>query len=108
MVKNPPANAGDGGSVPDPDPGRSSGEGNGSPFQYSCLKNPMKEESGRLQAMGLRRIRHNRATDQQQQQTKYTVLDTSSASKTDFILLFLEVFYKEVHILKTGGIILKS
>ena len=59
MVKNLPANAGDAGSVPDPDPGRSSGEGNGNPVQYSCLKNPRKKESGRLHAMGLQRVRHN-------------------------------------------------
>ena len=31
--------------------GRSPGEGNGNPLQYSCLKNSM-EESGRLQSMG--------------------------------------------------------
>ena len=39
MVKNPPVNAGDMGSIPDP--GRSPGEGNGNPLQYSCLGNPM-------------------------------------------------------------------
>ena len=38
MVKNPPANAGDVGSVPVS--GRS-GEGNGNPLQYSCLGNPV-------------------------------------------------------------------
>ena len=32
-------NAGDPGSTPGL--GRSSGKGNGNPFQYSCLKNPM-------------------------------------------------------------------
>ena len=32
-------NAGDQGSIPRL--GRSSGEGNGSPLQYSCLENPM-------------------------------------------------------------------
>ena len=32
-------NAGDLGSIPGP--GRSSGEGNGTPLQYSCLENPM-------------------------------------------------------------------
>ena len=37
VVKNPPANAGDAGSVPGS--GRSPGEGNGSPLQYSCLRN---------------------------------------------------------------------
>ena len=37
VVKNPPANAGDTGSIPGS--GRSPGEGNGSPLQYSCLEN---------------------------------------------------------------------
>ena len=37
-VKNPPANAGDIGSIPGS--GVSPGEGNGNPFQYSCLGNP--------------------------------------------------------------------
>ena len=39
MVKNPPANAGDPGSVPGS--GRSPGEGNGNPLQHSSLGNPM-------------------------------------------------------------------
>ena len=34
-------NAGDPGSMPGL--GRSPGEGNGNPFQYSCLENPMDE-----------------------------------------------------------------
>ena len=42
-VKNPPANAGDMGSVPGPE--RSPGEGNGNPFQYSCLGNPIDREA---------------------------------------------------------------
>ena len=46
VVKNPPANAGDAGSVPGS--GRSPGEGNGNPLQYSCLGNPMdREETSR-------------------------------------------------------------
>ena len=36
-VKNPSANAGDVGAIPGS--GRSSGEGNGNPLQYSCLAN---------------------------------------------------------------------
>ena len=44
-------NAGDPGSIPGL--GRSPGEGNGNPLQYSCLENPMDEEPGRLQSMGL-------------------------------------------------------
>ena len=39
MVKNPPANAGDMGSIPGL--GRSPGEGNGNPLLYSYLENPM-------------------------------------------------------------------
>ena len=39
MVISPPANADDTGSVPGL--GRSSGEGNGNPLQYSCLGNLM-------------------------------------------------------------------
>ena len=39
VVKNPPAIAGDQGSIPGS--GRSPGEGNGNLFQYSCLENSM-------------------------------------------------------------------
>ena len=39
MVKNPPANTGDTCSIPGS--GRSPGEGNDNPLQYSCLGNPM-------------------------------------------------------------------
>ena len=38
-IKNLPANAGDLGLIPGL--GRSAGEGNGNPLQYSCLVNPM-------------------------------------------------------------------
>ena len=49
VVKNPPANARDAGLIPGL--GRSPGEGNGNPLQYSCLGNPMDREPGRLQTM---------------------------------------------------------
>ena len=39
MVKNPPANAGDTSSIPGS--GRSPGEENGNPLQYSCLESSM-------------------------------------------------------------------
>ena len=39
VVKNPPANEGDMGSIPGS--GRSSGEGSGTPLQSSCLGKPM-------------------------------------------------------------------
>ena len=36
--------------------GRSPGEGNGTPLQYSCLEIPWTEEPGRLQSMGSQRV----------------------------------------------------
>ena len=39
VVKNPPANSGDVGLIPRL--GSPLGEGNGNPFQYFCLENPM-------------------------------------------------------------------
>ena len=42
VVKNPPTNAGDTGDLNSiPGSGRSRGEGNGNPVQYSCLENPI-------------------------------------------------------------------
>ena len=42
VIKNPPASAGDIGDTGSiPGSGRSPGEGNGKPLQYSCLENPM-------------------------------------------------------------------
>ena len=35
-----------------PASGRSPGEGNGNPLQYSCLENPMDRGACRLQSMG--------------------------------------------------------
>ena len=57
VVKNPPTNAGGVDLIPGS--GRSSGEGNGNPLQYSCLENPWTEEPGGLQSIGLHRVRHD-------------------------------------------------
>ena len=48
VVKNLPANAGDASLVPGS--GRSTGGGNGNPFQYSCLGNPNPMDRGAWQA----------------------------------------------------------
>ena len=53
VVKNPPANARDirdAGSIPG---SRSPGEGNGNPFQYSCLENPMDRGAWRATVYGV-------------------------------------------------------
>ena len=62
MVKNPPANAGDAGSTPEL--GRSPGEGNGNPVQYSCWEIPWTEKPGELQSMGSQRVGQDLATKQ--------------------------------------------
>ena len=60
VVKNPPANAGiirNAGSIPGL--GISLGGEHGNSLQYSCLENSLDKVAGRLQSMGLQRVRHN-------------------------------------------------
>ena len=45
VVKNPPANTGDAGSIPG-GKGSSPGGGHGNPLQYSCLENLMDKVAG--------------------------------------------------------------
>ena len=78
VVKNPLANAGDTGLIPGL--GRCPGEGNGNPFQYSCLGNPMDRGAGGLQSMGSQRVRHDLATKQQQH--AYTRIHTHTHTHT--------------------------
>ena len=51
VIKYPPANAGDTGSIPGS--GISPEEGNGNPLQYSCLGNPMDREAWRATVHGV-------------------------------------------------------
>ena len=57
LVKILSANAGDVGSTPGS--GRSPGEGNSNPLQYSYWKIPWTEEPGGLQSMGSQRAEYN-------------------------------------------------
>ena len=60
VVKNLPASAGhvrDTGSVPGS--GRSPGEGNGNPSQYSCLENPMDRGVWRATVHQITRVEHD-------------------------------------------------
>ena len=50
VVKNSPASAGDAGLIPGS--GRSPGEGNDNPLQYSCWDNPMDREAWQVTANG--------------------------------------------------------
>ena len=51
VVKNPPANAGDTGSIPEL--GRPPGDGNGNSLQYSCLGNPMERGAWKATVLGV-------------------------------------------------------
>ena len=63
-VKNLPADARDLGSIPGL--GRSHGEGNGNPLQYSCVGNPMDRGAWwATQYMGSQRVGHDLVTKQQ-------------------------------------------
>ena len=67
-------NAGDLGSIPGW--GRSPGEGNGNPLQYSGLENPMDRGACRLQSMGSQRVGHDWATSYTNFIYTLTVRDT--------------------------------
>ena len=55
--KESACNAGDMGSIPGL--GRSPGEGNGNPLQYSCLENPMDGGTSQATVHGVARFGHN-------------------------------------------------
>ena len=60
VSKESACNAGDLGLIPGL--GRSPGEGNGNPLQYSCLENPMDRGAWRATVHGVTRVRHDLAT----------------------------------------------
>ena len=75
VIKNLPANAGDTGDTGwIPRWGRSPGEGNGNPLQYSCLENPMDRAWWTIQSMG--------ATKSQTPLSACTCIDTHTHKQT--------------------------
>ena len=58
MGKESACNAGDPGPIPGS--GRSPGEGNGYPLQYSCLENPMDRGAWRATVLGVAESRTRR------------------------------------------------
>ena len=58
--KESACNAGDPGSIPGS--GRSPGEGNGNPLQYSCLRNPIDRGAWQATVHGVKRVGHYLAT----------------------------------------------
>ena len=65
VIKNPPANAEDMGSIPGL--GRFSGEENGNPYPVFLPGKSHRQEPGRLQSMGSQRVRHDLTTKQLQE-----------------------------------------
>ena len=59
-VKESACSAEDPSSIPGS--GRSSGEGNGNPLQYSCLDNPMDRGAWQATLHGVKRVGHDLAT----------------------------------------------
>ena len=73
----------------------SPGGGNGNPLQYSCLKVPWTEEPGRLQFMGLHRVRQHLVIKKTTTDSLETFLFIASPNhptllfSTDLLLLLL-------------------
>ena len=60
LVKNPPASSEDPRDMSlIPGLGRSPGEGNGNPLQYSCLENTMDRGAGQAKVHGSQSVRHD-------------------------------------------------
>ena len=74
VIKNLPANAREEGWIPGS--GRSSGEENGNPLQYSCLENPM--DRGAWQAV-VYRVTEESDTAKQINNNKYNRIMTFSS-----------------------------
>ena len=74
--KESASSAGNLGSTPGS--GRSPGEGNGNPLQYSCLEKPTDRGAWRATVHGVTRVRHDLAT--KPPPVRWSVLEFSSFS----------------------------
>ena len=82
MVKNLPANAGDTGSISEL--GKSPGEGNGNPLEYSCLGNPMDRGTWQAVVHGLQESDMTYQLNNNECKYVYTIWETEH-----FNLVFL-------------------
>ena len=74
VVKNPPANAGDTGDVGSiPGSGRSSGEGDGTPLQSSCLEDSMDRGAWRVIVHGVAKSQTRPSIQPLRYNTGYTL-----------------------------------
>ena len=70
--KESACNTGDPGLIPGS--GRSPGEGNGNPLQYSCLENPMDRGAWQTTVHGVPRARRNLATKEREKRDSFLKL----------------------------------
>ena len=84
-MKNPPTNAGDMGSIPGP--GRSPGEGNGNPLQYSCLVNAMDREAWQATIYGV--IKQSDTTERLNNSVSFSVMSSRFVFVTTCVMVSL-------------------
>ena len=82
VVKNLPANAEDAGSISGS--GRSPGERNGNPLQYTCMGNPTDRGVWWAMILGSQIVGHDLATKQQQNLIKSYIIETCPVLKLNF------------------------
>ena len=94
-VKNPPANAGDSGSIPGSV--RSPGGGHGNPLQYSCPENPMDRGAWQTTVHGvakswtrLRRLSTHRGLNSRNFSLTGLQADEAKADSLISVFLFLQ------------------
>ena len=79
-----------------PESGRSAGDGNGNPVQYSCLENPMDRRVGD-NPWAHKRVRHDLATKQKEQHTKKYLRNFHACSPVAKICVWFDNgFYREL------------
>ena len=90
MVENPPANRAD--PALTPGLGRSPGEENGNPIQYSCLENSMDQGAWQATVHGVVRSQTLLSTHTFVAIINITNLETNSIAAAHIALRFLDIF----------------
>ena len=96
VSKESTCNAGEAGLIPGS--GRSPGEGNGNPLQYSCLENPMDRRVWQATVHEVARVRHDLMTKPPQCcYTELTIVDTLATSSyyTSSVYMRISVCFQQ-------------